>query len=254
MLTALAETVSFSPKCLADRQIESGVRRQVRRAVPIQKSRAELIRRRRPHVARQGQGENRSDGVALIVIEEKIAGRSEFQQSSGNRPDSLPDLIRVSDSPLRHVEKPRRAQRDFGAADDRAEIRQRNKNAGVADHIVIQEIARAGVEIIHVERPSAHRNAQSDIVLDIALARQRNEAETLRHRKIERRTGEAVERRRLVVIRVVAVQRPVQARNADGRAEPRIGGVLIEQARVVREPDAEIESEPRSDLVLIFQK
>ena len=152
------------------------------------------------------------------------------------------------------MEEPRRAQGDFGAADDRAEIRQRNKNAGVADHIVVQEVARAGVEIIHVERPSANRNAQSDIVLDIALARQRNEAEPLRHRKIERRTGQAVERRRLVVIRVVAVQRPVQTRNADGRAEPRIGGVLIEQPAIVREPDAEVEREPRSGLVLIFQK
>ena len=91
-------------------------------------------------------------------------------------------------------------------------------------------------------------------MLDVALARQRNETEALRHRKIERRTGEAVERRRLVIICVVAVQRPVQARNADGRAQPRIGGVLIQQSAVVREPDAEVEREPRHNLVLIFQK
>ena len=217
----------------------------MRRTVPVQKSRPELVRRRGPHVTRQSQRENRGGGVALIVIEEKIAGWSVFQQSSGDRPDSLPDLIRVRDPPLGHMEEPRRAQGDFGAADDRAEIRQWNENAGIADHVVIQEVARAGVEIIHVERPSAKRNVQSNVVLDIALARQRNESETLRHREIERRTGETVERRRLVVIRVVAVQRPVQTRNADGRAEPRIGGILINQPFVVRESNAEVEGEPR---------
>ena len=152
------------------------------------------------------------------------------------------------------MEQPRRAHRDLRAADDRAQIGQRDENAGVADDIVIQKIARAGVEIVHIERPSAKRNGQADVVLDIALALQRNEIEALRHRELERRTGQAVERRRLIVIRVVAVQHPVQSRNADRRAQTRIGGVLIHQSAVVRQPNAEIEREPRRGLVLIFQK
>ena len=62
----------------ADGQIESGVRRQVRRAVPIEEARTELVCRGRPHVARQGQREHGGDSVTLIVIEEKIAGRRVF--------------------------------------------------------------------------------------------------------------------------------------------------------------------------------
>ena len=58
----------------------------------------------------------------------------------------------------------------------RRQVRQRNEDAGIADRVVIQEIARAGVEVVRVERPSAQRDAQADIVLDVALARQRNEA------------------------------------------------------------------------------
>ncbi len=193
---------------------------------------------------RQGQGEYRGDGIALIVIEEKIAGRSVLEQSAGDRPDRLRDLIRVCHAPPGPVKQERRAQGDLGAADDRAQIGQRNEDAGVADHIVIEEIARAGVETIGVERPSAQRDAQSDIVLNVALPLERNEAETLRHREIERRAGQAVERRRLVVIRVVSVHRPMQARNADGRAQSGIGGVFVDQPAVVREADAQVEGEP----------
>ena len=67
---------------------------------------------------------------------------------------------------------------------------------------------------------------------------------SLRHRELERRTGQAVERRRLIVIRVVAVQRPIQARNSDRRAQPRIGGIFVDQAAVVRQPHAKIERQP----------
>src|SRR5271166_1042744 len=152
------------------------------------------------------------------------------------------------------MEEPRRAHCHLGAADDSAKIRQRYKNPGVAYHIVVQEVACASVEVIYIERPSANGNAQSDIVLNIALSWQRNEPEALCQRKIERWPAEAVERRRLVVIRVVAVQRPVQARNPDSRAEPRIGRVLTQQPAIVREPDAQVEREPGGDLVLIFQE
>src|ERR1035438_8651618 len=91
-------------------------------------------------------------------------------------------------------------------------------------------------------------------MLNVALALERNEAIPLRNRKLERWTGETVERRGLVVIRIVAVESPVETRNPYGRAEPRIGGVLIDQPRVMREADAEVECEPRSRLVSIFQK
>src|ERR1035438_1162233 len=91
-------------------------------------------------------------------------------------------------------------------------------------------------------------------MLNVALALERNEAIPLRNRKLERWTGETVERRGLGGIRIVAVERPGETRNPHGGAHPRIGGVLIDQPRVMREADAEVECEPRSRLVSIFQK
>ena len=129
--------------------------------------------------------------------------------------------------------------RDFRAADDRARSVSGMKMPELPIDVVIQEIARAGVERVHVERPPCSGNAQPDVVLNISLALQRNEAIPLRNRKLERRAGEAVERRRLVVIRIVTVQRPVQTGNANGRAESRIGGVLIHQPRVMRQAEAQ---------------
>src|ERR1035441_710779 len=58
----------------------------------------------------------------------------------------------------------------------------------------------------------------------------------------------------LVVIRIVAVQSPVQAGNPQGRADSRIGGVLIHQARIMCETDAKVQGQPRGRLVLVFQK
>ena len=62
---------------------------------------------------------------------------------------------------------------------DRAEIRQREEHAGNADDIVMQEIARAAVKLVDIDLPAVHWNRQADIVLDVALAAQRNEAITL---------------------------------------------------------------------------
>src|ERR1039457_6937523 len=67
------------PECLADRQIERGVRRQVRGTIAIQKAGAELVRGRRPRVARQAQCEDGSYRVPLIVIEEEVTGGSKFE-------------------------------------------------------------------------------------------------------------------------------------------------------------------------------
>src|SRR5580704_8706160 len=64
------------PECLAHRKVERRVRRQVRRTVAIEKAGAELISGRRPGVARQGQREDGSSRVALIVIEQEVALRS----------------------------------------------------------------------------------------------------------------------------------------------------------------------------------
>ena len=40
--------------------------------------------------------------VALVVIEEEVAGRGVLEQAAGDRPDPLRDLIGVGDAPLAH--------------------------------------------------------------------------------------------------------------------------------------------------------
>src|ERR1039458_585461 len=143
-----------------------------------------------------------------------------------------------------------RADGHFRAADDRPQVSKRYEDARVADYIVVQKVDCAGVEAVHIERPPAERYAHPDIVLNIPLSMQRNEAVALRDRELQHRTGEAVERRRLVVIRVVTVQGPMQPWNADRHAQPRVGGVLIHQTAIMRKPHAEVQREPGGRLEL----
>jgi hypothetical protein len=59
---------------------------------------------------------------------------------------------------------------------DGGEVAQRDEDAGVTNDIVIQEIARAGMEVVDVQRPTAQGNCKANIMLDIALTLQRNES------------------------------------------------------------------------------
>ena len=67
-------------------------------------------------------------------------------------------------------------------------------------------------------------------------------------------TGDTIERRRLIVIRVITVQDPIDPRNADRRADSRIGRILAHQSGVMRKPQAEIERQPGRDFVLILHE
>src|SRR5579871_3338760 len=98
---------------------------------------------------------------------------------------------------------------------------------------MIEEIPAAGMKIVDVDRPSAPGNADADVVLDVALPAHRNEAETLRDGEIERRPGQAVQGRRLVVVSKITVQRPIQARDANASAHTRIGRIFVNEARVM---------------------
>ena len=74
----------------------------MRRAVSVQKARPELIRRRHPHaIAATLSERTAAKRVALVVIEQKIAGRRVLQQAAGDRANALRDLIRIRHPPLR---------------------------------------------------------------------------------------------------------------------------------------------------------
>ena len=128
----------------------------------------------------------------------------------------------------------RRAKGDFRAADQRRGVRQWDEDVGVSHFIVIEEIAGVGVVGVHIHRPTAQRHSESDVILNVAFARQGSKAEALRQGKLQQRAAQAVEWGWLIVIGVVAVHRPPELRDADAAADARVNRVLAQQPTVVR--------------------
>jgi hypothetical protein len=95
--------------------------------------------------------------------------------------------------------------------------------------------------VVHVKRPTPQWNRQPELVFLIALAAQRDEAEPLRYRKIEKWTAYRRERRRLVILAPKASKDPVQMRDADRPAQPRARGILCNGATEVRKPRSHCE-------------
>ena len=90
--------------------------------------------------------------------------------------------------------------------------------------------------------------------LFVALALQRDEAETLVGDKIKQRSGGREQRRRLVILPVEGVHHPFHARNLDSETKPWVGGVLCQIAGSVRIPHAAHEREPRHRLEFIVEE
>ena len=64
----------------------------------------------------------------------------------------------------------------LGAVDTTLRDRDRNEQARLAKIVVVEEIHGARTEVVHVQRPSAHRNRYAELVLLVPLAAQRHEA------------------------------------------------------------------------------
>src|SRR4029434_664312 len=71
--------------------------------------------------------------------------------------------------PRRQPADPRRRSRHFPSANARPFQREREKNVGVAQDIVIKKVLRGRAEITYVERPARDRDAKSEFALFIAL-------------------------------------------------------------------------------------
>src|SRR5579871_604585 len=110
------------------------------------------------------------------------------------------------------------------------------------------------MKVIDIYGPAAKRNTQADIVLHVALAIEGDESEALHQSKLQRRSGQTVEGRRLIVISVVAVQYPAQPRNANRAAQAGVECVFMNQAAVVLDAKAEIQRKPGVHFVLIFHE
>src|SRR6266496_3933967 len=97
---------------------------------------------------------------------------------------------------------------------------QREKYIGVAERVMIEEIACPGAEVAHVESPAAKRDCQAEFALLIALAMQRREAlvAARSHTLIAYQRGviHCDQRRILIVATVESAQYPAQAWNLNG--------------------------------------
>src|SRR5215471_11816460 len=112
--------------------------------------------------------------------------------------------------------------RCFPSANSRVSKRKREKNIRVAERVMIEEVARSGAEVAHVEGPPFEGNRESEFTLLVALAMQRHK--TLApgdHALIpgECRIVDGYQRRGLVIATVESAQDPVQMRNLNGCAD-----------------------------------
>ena len=69
----------------------------------------------------------------------------------------------------------RRTKRDFPRVNQRAINRDGKKKIGFADIVVVEEIIRAGLKCVGIQRPAAEGNRDAELVLFVALAVQRHE-------------------------------------------------------------------------------
>ncbi len=96
---------------------------------------------------------------------------------------------------------------------------------------MIEEILRAGMKIRFRQHPVVDGNRHAVFLLNVALAFERQEPESLAGCILQQRAGHGIERRWLIEIRVSGAQDPVKLRQLNGCAHPRIGSILVDLAR-----------------------
>src|SRR5450432_550776 len=120
---------------------------------------------------------------------------------------------------------------------------EREKQVGVPDGVMIEEVMRASTELIEIKSPVLHRDGQANLVLFVAFTSQREKA--LAGRRGRKNGGRnRVQWRRLIITAVSATQHPVQVRNLNGCAEARAGVAFTRQTGEVGHAYARIQAQP----------
>src|SRR6202167_2077876 len=153
---------------------------RIRRRIPVRKSRRVINVGRNKRSPRQRPLSADVQGVSLVVVEqsESVAKR-EIRQAAVDVPESQRELIRVRQINLPVIVNSRRTQRQFPSVDARALNRDREKHVGIIQVVVVDEILCARQKVIRVDRPPKQWNRDAKLMLLIALAMQRNEAQIL---------------------------------------------------------------------------
>src|SRR6266849_4806883 len=135
------------------------------------------------------------------MIEEEIAlaRRGEIGETAGYPAGAFGVLMGEGGVELSASGDPGRGCCGFPAAYAGTSDGEREKNIGVAEHVVIEEVFRAGAEVGNLEGPPVKRDGETEFVLLVALTAQWQEAKALLGRLVESRTGYRKQRRSLIV-------------------------------------------------------
>src|SRR3984957_10679383 len=222
-------------KSLAERFAQRHVKRCVtwlmdissRRRISVRKSRRIVDIRREKRSPRQCPLPAHVQRVALVVVKQsKPVAQRKIRQPAVDIPESERELIRVRQINLPAIVNSRGTQRQLPTVDARALNRDWKKHFGVVQVVVVEEILRARQKVIRVDRPPEQWNRDAKLMLLIALAMQRNEAQILLRDEIDQRAAHRTEWRRLVKMPVESAEHPIQLGYPDGRTDARVGRVL----------------------------
>src|SRR5690242_10168923 len=165
--------------------------RQVKRRMPLKmiagnagvavgKARGIVNVGRRVRMKRQFVPCAEVQSVALVVIEQSEAvAEREIRQAAVDVAEGESELIGVREINLCAIADARRPQGKFPPVNARALNRDREKQVGIVEIIMVEEIFGTSQEIAGVERPSVERNGDAKLVFFIALTVERDEPQIL---------------------------------------------------------------------------
>ena len=150
----------------------------------------------------------------------------EIGQPSRDGAAAVDNLVGIGKVKLGAMSDARGMQREFPAADQGLFNREGKEKVGFSDGVVVEEIPGAGAEGVGVERPSAKGDGDTELMLFVALAIERNEFATICRAQLLQRSGGSKQRRRLIVVTVEGAEGPAKTGDRDRCTEARADGVL----------------------------
>jgi len=125
----------------------------------------------------------------------------------------------------------RRAKRELPAVDARALDGDWEKQVGIVEIVVVEEIHGAGQKIAGVQGPAAEWNGNAKLMFFIPFTMERDEAQVLIVGGLQQLAGNSYQRRCLIEMPVEGAVDPVQLWNPQRSADARAGSILDDAAR-----------------------
>src|SRR5579864_6259197 len=244
-------------KRLFGSKVERRVLRKMVRTIAIQKSRAIAHVARNPRTPRKRSREPHAQSVSLFMIqkEESRRRRRNAGQTARNPARAFRGLMRVRQMNVNLLEQLRSAHRNFRSCHPDRRDRQREKQVGIADHIVVEVVVRPGAEVVGIDSAAIDGNCDSHFVLLVALPAQENKTVARRVQdRLLQSVGNSIQRRRLIETAVRSSQHPLQARNLNRYTASRAGCGFRHQSCETCESYAAVDAQPLRYFELVFDE